>query len=507
MITLVDLAERKQRPRLLLVLCGLVNLLFEREHFVCGRQLIRTALHLAVLQLEGDGDALLLCIFIRIIQAFHAERRQLPRCRDVFRLTEQCRFTDVTHRRCRCNAALIRQPFIIAEHVGLHGQQTRTQHCKDDNQLQRLAEDGAEVERVNDLHHAVENDRAEHQTDPEPQLGFVDQHFENLSERRTHNHADNNLDGQLDRVECQCRARPLAFSDAEQEQRQCGDNDRRNRIADQQTDSTRLLQPGGVIHRIDRLHCPCPAMHFRAVYAEILNQRCKLVAEQQRSHGSIRHIGLEEHALETLPQCGYECRSEVHPQTEQQRDDRVAAQDGRNSRHRVQQEEENDVGRDHADERCVDHLTEAHRTCTDNAQRMQHEVRHQRTQRTGRVVHREQAAARNRQAVIEIHLAAIVQVREHAHAAGDRQNDDGQLDKHILSAEHLTDALHISLPACRSICRTQIDQILLMCRQAVLRRHNHRQQLCHKESHRGQHDGPQIAFHAIPHETLRTGVS
>ncbi len=35
--------------------------------------------------------------------------------------------------------------------------------------------------------------------------------------------------------------------------------------------------------------------------------------------------------------------------------------------------EENDVGRDHADERCVDYLTEAHRTCTDNAQRMQHE--------------------------------------------------------------------------------------------------------------------------------------
>ena len=138
---------------------------------------------------------------------------------------------------------------------------------------------------------------------------------------------------------------------------------------------------------------------------------------------------------------------------------------------------------------------------------MQHEVRHQRTQRTGRVVYREQAAARNRQAVIEIHLAAIVQVREHAHTAGDRQNDDGQLDKHILSAEHLTDALHISLPACRGIGRTQIGQILLMCRQAVLRRHNHRQQLRHKESHRGQHDGPQIAFHAIPHETLRTGVS
>ena len=95
---------------------------------------------------------------------------------------------------------------------------------------------------------------------------------------------------------------------------------------------------------------------------------------------------------------------------------------------------------------------------------MQHEVRHQRTQRTGRVVHREQAAARNRQAVIEIHLAAIVQVREHAHTAGDRQNDDGQLDKHILSAEHLTDTLHIALPACRGIGRTQIDQILLMCR-------------------------------------------
>ena len=138
---------------------------------------------------------------------------------------------------------------------------------------------------------------------------------------------------------------------------------------------------------------------------------------------------------------------------------------------------------------------------------MQHEVRHQRTQRTGRVVYREQAAARNRQAVIEIHLAAIVQVREHAHTAGDRQNDDGQLDKHILSAEHLTDDLHIVLPVCRGICRTQIDQILLMFRHAALRRHNHRQQLRHKESHRGQHDGPQIAFHAIPHETLRTGVS
>ena len=100
-------------------------------------------------------------------------------------------------------------------------------------------------------------------------------------------------------------------------------------------------------------------MHFRAVYAEILNQRCKFTAEQQRNHGGIRHIGLEEHALEALPQCGYERRSEVHPQTEQQRDDRVAAQDGRNSRHRVQQEEENDVGHDHADERCIDRFPEA----------------------------------------------------------------------------------------------------------------------------------------------------
>ena len=57
-----------------------------------------------------------------------------------------------------------------------------------------------------------------------------------------------------------------------------------------------------------------------------------------------------------------------------------------------------------------------------------------------------------RQAVIEIHLAAIVQVREHAHTAGDRQNDDGQLDKHILSAEHLTDALHIACLLYTSRC-------------------------------------------------------
>jgi len=57
-ITLIDLAERKQRPRLLFVLCGLVNLLFEREHFVCDRQLIRTALHPAV---QGSKGAFLFC--------------------------------------------------------------------------------------------------------------------------------------------------------------------------------------------------------------------------------------------------------------------------------------------------------------------------------------------------------------------------------------------------------------------------------------------------------------
>ena len=239
------------------------------------------------------------------------------------------------------------------------------------------------------------------------------------------------------------------------------------RIDEQQTE-------GGLTCKL-KFICHAAAV-FRAADREILNRRAEPQVVEHSAH--IAAVGLAEQREQALAQHLHRDGREEHPELEQQRDDRVAADDGRQCAHRKQQQEKDHVADDNAEQRFQsERRTEAHCVCADHRQRSHNKVGYEHADRAGRVVDRIQLLARYGQAVVKVHLAAVMQIGEHHRADHDREHKYRDLDQRIFSAEPIRNRRKTPLPVLLNIerKRTGRDHVPAVF-ERVLHLHERRQQ-------------------------------
>ena len=435
----------------------------------------------------------------RVERRIAAELRQPAGSLDVAGLVQRLGAAHVIAVRVELDArdlALVREPAVKAEHIVLRADQNRRRSSEDEHELNRMLDERTEVKGIDDLDDRVKNDHAEYQTRPHPELAADQAEAERGHE--AHDKAHENLDREAESAERQRRTGAFALSYAEREHAERDEERGRCRIDEQQTE-------GGLTRKLKFIHQA--AAVFRAVDREILNRRAQTQVVEHIAH--IAAVGLAEQREQALAQHLHRDRREEHPELEQQRDDRVAADDGRERAHRKQQQEKDHVAEDNAEQRFQsERRTEAHCVCAGHRQRSHNKVGYEHADRAGRVVDRIQLFARYGQAVVKVHLAAVMQIGEHHRADHDREHKYRDLDQRIFSAEPIRNRRKTPLPVLLDIERERAgrDHVPAVF-ERVLHLHERRQQHRHKERERRKHDRPKTAAHAVTHKSLRRGAS
>ena len=279
----------------------------------------------------------------------------------------------------------------------------------------------------------MEQHRANHQSRPEPEAARDD--LEHNAERHAHHQAHIHLDRQFCRGEGQCGARPLAFPDAEQEERERGHDHRRNQIADQQAERGTCLRQAG--HRV------IGAQVYAAQPEEVEQRGQDKRAPPDAGHRAICNIGRVKMVHHPVFQHIDQHGREEHPGEQKQSDDRVAADHRGQHGQCVEQQEHDHAAQQRAADLIPAHrLAAAERAGAGNRQRVDDQVGRKRAANAGQEIVCKQPRARNGQAVIKIHLLPRMQVGEQRHAADDRHHDQRALDKDVAAPQQFRERVH-----------------------------------------------------------------
>lgn len=318
-------------------------------------------------------------------------------------------------------------------------------------------------------------------------------------ERRAHDDAHERLDRQTERTERQRRARAFALSAAEGKDAERNDKERRRGVLREQH-IRRLTGADEVIRKTGAV--------VRAVDHKIGGGRAETQMIKQVAV-AYAVVGLAVQAQQTLVHHLNRERREIDPQLKQQRDNRVAAEDGRKCAHRVHQQEKEDVAEYDTEVRTDrNRFSEAHRVRTHERQHAEHQIRRDNAHRTGYEIHKIQLFARNRQAVVKVHLALVVQIGEHRRAGHNGKQDNGELYERVLAADVNRCVRQTGFPALRKLRRSRaIDNHTLAVLQRLLHIHQRGQEHGNHECERRENDRPQAAAHAVAHQSLRRGAS
>ena len=144
-----------------------------------------------------------------------------------------------------------------------------------------MLDERTEIKGIDDLDDRVENDHAEHQTRPHPELA-ADQ-VEAECGHESHDKAHENLDREAESAERQRCTGAFALSDAECEHAEHDEERGRRRIDEQQTE-------GGLTRKL-KIICHAAAV-FRAADREILNRRAEPQVVEHSAHSAA--VGLAE---------------------------------------------------------------------------------------------------------------------------------------------------------------------------------------------------------------------